>query len=257
MRFLLLATSVLAIALIAFFGFRLWQSSSRWPRVSAEVVQLTPEKRLLLQRLRAENKFQPNNYPPLGYTGAATPEDQARANGAVNGVINGVLAYPDGPVQAKAVSHLIRDRMKTVALLETEIGTEPQVIWWRFGTSWGSRGRPAGSRTVPPSPYPTVTASHCRRVGPRQTSHGPSDRRSGWQIRVEPATANGEIRRQRQCRLMAHSHRVGSHGSGRQSRRSELPHRWIAGSSLSRTFSQAPLRSWACETPWTPMSPTT
>lgn len=120
MRFLLLATSILAIAFIAFLGFRLWQYSSRQPPVSAEIVQLTPEKRLLLRRLRAENKFQPNNYPPLGYTGAATPEDQVRASGAVNGVIDGVLAHPDGPVQAKAVSRLIKSGMKAVRLLETE-----------------------------------------------------------------------------------------------------------------------------------------
>ena len=120
MRLLLIACVVLAVAVVAFLGFRLWQFSRLWPRASAEVVQLTPEKRDLLVRLRAETKFLPHDYPPLGYTGAATPADRVQATSAVDGVINGVLAWPNGPIHAKAVSNLIGSGVNAVNMLETE-----------------------------------------------------------------------------------------------------------------------------------------
>jgi hypothetical protein len=71
------------------------QYSLLFPPPSTEVVQLTPEKRVHLLRLRAETKFQPNEYPPFFYTGAETPEDGARAAAAVNDVIDAVLAQSD------------------------------------------------------------------------------------------------------------------------------------------------------------------
>jgi hypothetical protein len=119
-RLLLIVVSVLGLGTIAFLGVRFWQYSQMWPEASTEIVQLTPEKRILLQRLRAETKFQPHNYPPLGYTGAETPQDQARATAAVNAVIDVVLARSDGPIPAKAVSDLIGNAMRQVDLLATE-----------------------------------------------------------------------------------------------------------------------------------------
>ena len=120
MRLFLIAASLLGLAAITFLGVRFWQYSRMWPEASTEVVQLTPEKRILLQRLRAETKFQPHNYPPLGYTGAETPEDQVQATAAVNAVIDVVLARSDGPILAKALLDPIANAMRHVDLLATE-----------------------------------------------------------------------------------------------------------------------------------------
>src|SRR5882757_1814145 len=120
MRLILIAASILAMVAVSFGSFRAWQYSELWPEPSSEVVQLTQEKRVILGRLRAEAKFGPNDYPPLGYTGAATPADQALGTTAVNGVIDAVLAEANGTVQAKTVSDLIGKAMRKVELLETE-----------------------------------------------------------------------------------------------------------------------------------------
>ena len=120
MRLLLIAAFVLGLAAFVFLGVRFWQYSRLWPKPSAELVQLTPEKRLLLQRLRAENKFQPNDYPPLGYTGAETREDEARAMATVNQVIDAVLTKPDGPLRAEVVIALIGKGTREVGTLATE-----------------------------------------------------------------------------------------------------------------------------------------
>ena len=117
MRLLLIATSVLGLAAFVFLGVRFWQYSRLWPKPSTELVQLTPEKRVLLQRLRAEAKFQPHNYPPLGYTGAETREDEARATAAVNQVIDAVLSNSDGPLSAEVLIALVGKRMREVATL--------------------------------------------------------------------------------------------------------------------------------------------
>lgn len=108
-----------------------------FPTPSTEVVQLTPEKRALLQRLRAETKFQPQSFPPFGYTGAETPEDRVQGTAAVNGVIDAVLAQPDGPVHAPAVSSLIGKGLEEVDLLATEDRDRTQgymlEIWYILG----------------------------------------------------------------------------------------------------------------------------
>jgi hypothetical protein len=56
----------------------------------------------------------------LGYTGAETTEDRVRATGAVDDVIDTVLAQPDGSVHARDVSRLIGKGMKQVFWLATE-----------------------------------------------------------------------------------------------------------------------------------------
>ena len=106
MRYLLILVGVLAFGAFAFAGVVYWKYIQLFPEPSNEVVQLTPEKRALLESLRKEAKFGAHRFPPLGYTGAETPEDAARATNAVNGVIDAVLAY-DGPVAARMVSRLI------------------------------------------------------------------------------------------------------------------------------------------------------
>src|SRR5579864_7279613 len=111
MRSLLIAACVLGLAVFAFLGLRTMQYFRLFPPPSAEVVELTPQKRAHLQRLRAETKFQANDYPPLGYTGAETPQDQEQATAAVNAVIDAALAQSDGPVRASAISALIGKAM--------------------------------------------------------------------------------------------------------------------------------------------------
>lgn len=114
------------------------------PAVSTETVPLTADKRAVLARLRAEPKFKPHDYPPLGYTGAETPEDEAVAVAAVNGVIDDILARPNGPLPAKAVSDRIGKGMGEVDYLATEDRERAAgymiEIWYLLGFK-GATGR--------------------------------------------------------------------------------------------------------------------
>jgi len=174
MRLLFIATSVLGLAAFAFLGVRFWQCSRLWPKPSDEVVQLTPEKRVLLQRLNAETKFQPNDYPPLGYTGPETPEDQARATAAVNGVIDAVLIHSDGPIDAKAVVVLIGKGMREVGTLATEDRDRTRgymlEIWYILGFKGPTGLFAYGSAYPKPDGY----GSRFRQAGSPQASHVPS-----------------------------------------------------------------------------------
>jgi hypothetical protein len=144
MRLLLIAACILGLAAFAFLGVRIVQYSRLFPPPSAEVVQLTPEKRVHLQRLRAEIKFQSNDYPPLGYAGAETPQDQARATAAVNAVIEAVLAQSDRPIHARSISTLFGKAMREVETLATEDRDRTQgymlEIWYILGFK-GATGR--------------------------------------------------------------------------------------------------------------------
>ena len=116
MRVLLIVT---AVAVIGFGAWRFWWTH-QFPTASSEMVELTSEERSRLQALRAEHKFQPHEYPPLGYTGMATPDDERIATEAVNDVIDGILAAPDGPRHASKVADDIGKAMKKIGSLETE-----------------------------------------------------------------------------------------------------------------------------------------
>jgi hypothetical protein len=137
MRPLIIAASVLGLAVFVFLGVRFWQYSRLWHKSSVELVQLTPEKRRLLQRLRAEEKFRANDYPPFGYTGAETREDEARATAAVNQVIEAVLARSDGPLHAEVPITLIKEGMREVGTLATEDRHRTQgyllEVWYILG----------------------------------------------------------------------------------------------------------------------------
>lgn len=111
---------LLAAGLLAAMTLGWWKYSSLFPKPSHETVMLDPEKRSTLRRLREEGKFEPNDYPPLGYTGIATLEDGTTARSAVNKVIDAVLSQRDGPLSSTTVSDLIGREMKRVSLLETE-----------------------------------------------------------------------------------------------------------------------------------------
>lgn len=83
-------------------------------------MQLNAEKRHALVSLRDEKKFEPHDYPPLGYTGIATPEEGIVARAAVNDVIGSILSRDNGPITATMVSDLIGRGMRRVDQLETE-----------------------------------------------------------------------------------------------------------------------------------------
>lgn len=142
MKYILLAAAVLILCVFA--GVLYWKYAQLFPEPSNEVVQLTLEKRTILERLRAETKFQPHRYPPLGYTGAETPEGRVRATEAVNGVIDAVLAQPNGPVQAREVSRLFGKGMSQVASLATEdrerTGEYLVEVWYILGVK-GATGQ--------------------------------------------------------------------------------------------------------------------
>lgn len=95
---ILLASALLAIALAG--GWTYSSLASEPP----EAVHLNAEKRHALIRLRDEMKFEPHDYPPLGYTGVATPEEGVIARAALNDVIEAILSRKDGQVAATTVS---------------------------------------------------------------------------------------------------------------------------------------------------------
>ena len=120
MRTLLLIGGVVIVAVIALTAAGFAHSQDVFPDPSSEVTQLTPEKRVVIGRLRTEAKFAPHEFWPLGYTGAATPEDGALATSAVDEMLDGVLGEPDGPLEAKTVIRFIATAMRKVDELETE-----------------------------------------------------------------------------------------------------------------------------------------
>ncbi|HLH89965.1 MAG TPA: hypothetical protein VKX28_16045 [Xanthobacteraceae bacterium] len=148
---------MLLVAALAFGGFGRWGYAMVFPKGSTEVVQLTPAKRLVLQSLRAETKFQPNDYPPLGYTGAESAQDRARGTAAVNGFIDAVLAQPDGPVHAEAVSALIDPVLQQVDLLDTEDRERTYgyvlEVWYILGFKGATGHFDAGSAFRKPEGY--------------------------------------------------------------------------------------------------------
>lgn len=132
---ILVAVALLAVLLIGAAGW--WKYSSLFPEPSQESVLLNPEKRGKLTRLRREEKFEPHEYPPLGYTGIATPQDGVIARAAINDVIDAILSREDGPLSAETVSNLIGRGMKKVNQLETEdrdrAGGYMIEIWYLLG----------------------------------------------------------------------------------------------------------------------------
>lgn len=112
--------ALLSIVLLALLVVGWWRYASLFPKPSQEVVQLDAEKRRTLVNLRDEKKFEPHDYPPLGYTGIATPEEGIVARAAVNNVIGSILSRDNGPISAATVSDLIGKGMRRVDQLETE-----------------------------------------------------------------------------------------------------------------------------------------
>jgi hypothetical protein len=116
--FIVLALVLLAVGAVGAAAW--WKYSRLFDKPSNEVVQLDDQKRETLARLRREPKFEPNEYPPLGYTGVATPEEGTVAKAAVNDVLDTILSRENGTLPARTVSDLISRGMKRVNQLETE-----------------------------------------------------------------------------------------------------------------------------------------
>lgn len=77
---------------------------------------LTASARTVLIALRGEDKFRPG----LLYSGPDLPEDGPALNAAVNGVIDAVLARPDGPLVAADILPLMKEGMQALDLFATE-----------------------------------------------------------------------------------------------------------------------------------------
>jgi hypothetical protein len=93
---------------------------SQYPAVSKETVTLGDTSRARLILLRQEAKFEPNAFPPLGYTGPDTPKDGPVLRAAVNDFIDDILAQPDGPLTAREVSRMMKRPADRVNGLATE-----------------------------------------------------------------------------------------------------------------------------------------
>jgi hypothetical protein len=145
------------LVLVVAGGVAWWRCTQLFEKPSNEIVQLDDQKRAMLTRLRHEEKFEPNEYPPLGYTGVATPEEGVVARAAVNNVLDAILSRKNGPVSASTVSNLIGRGMRRVNLLETEDRDRTAgymiEIWYILGFK-GSTGRFAyGSAFQKPKGY--------------------------------------------------------------------------------------------------------
>ena len=155
MKWIVVAGALLGFVVICVATASLLRFREAFPPPSAEVVQLTAEKRAVLGRLRNEAKFGPNDFPPIGYTGAATPEAQRLASAAVNDAIDGVLSRADGPIEAKAVSALIGNTMRRVDMLDTEDRDRAAgymiEVWYLIGFK-GATGRFAYGAAFPKPP---------------------------------------------------------------------------------------------------------
>jgi hypothetical protein len=136
--------ALLVIALLALVVAGWWKYSGSFPKSSQETVQLNADKRYALIRLSGERKFEPHEYPPLGYTGIATPEEGVIARAAVNDVIESILSRENGPISATTVSDLVGRGMKRVDQLETEDRDRTAdymiEIWYLLGFK-GATGR--------------------------------------------------------------------------------------------------------------------
>lgn len=118
-----IALIVLASIVLLAAGGATWlvmRWNAAFPQASDEVVQLTPAIRGRLEALRAESKFGPHDFPPLGYVGPDTPEDAPVLNAAVNDFIDSVLAEADGPISAPRVSAKMKPPLDRLRLLATE-----------------------------------------------------------------------------------------------------------------------------------------
>lgn len=156
-RTLLALAALLIVCVIGVGGFAYWKYLQMFPETSHEVVMLDAAKRDALIRLRDENKFGPHDYPPLGYTGAATIKDKATASLAINHVIDAILQSSDREIRSEVVSGLFSGVAEKTFLLETEdrdrAGGYLLEIWYVLGFKGASGNFVYGSYFKLPPGY--------------------------------------------------------------------------------------------------------
>lgn len=111
---------IVLVVLLSLVSAGIWKYAISSSATSRETVILDDRRRNVLVTLMDEKKFEPHDYAPLGYTGAATLEEGDIARSAVNSVIKSIIARENGPITARTVSSLIGQGMKRVSQLETE-----------------------------------------------------------------------------------------------------------------------------------------
>ena len=120
MRIILIIFALLTVITVAVGVWAYLRFQSQFPPTSTEVVTLTPDIRLRLTALRNELKFQPHDFPPLGYTHPESAEDEVVLNAAVHDLIDAILARPDGPLPARDVAAVIGKVGKPLSMMMTE-----------------------------------------------------------------------------------------------------------------------------------------
>jgi len=160
-----LVLCIALLALVATSATVWWKYSHLFPKPSNETVQLDAHKRDVLSSLRKEEKFEPNEYPPLGYTDVATPEEGVVARAAVNDVLDSILSREDGPISASFVSDLIGRGMKGSVSWKPKTVIARAATWSRFGIFWDLRVPRDALRTERHSQILQATESRYRLDG--------------------------------------------------------------------------------------------
>lgn len=134
-RLLLALAAILATAI----------SACNPPRVAQGAPVLTPDARAQLRALKAKAKFRPDYL--AGYVGVDAPEDLPPLTASVNGLIDDVLAHPDGPVSEGDILPLVATAVHKVDAFAT---ADRERAYRYFGQVWtilGLQGEPV--RQVP------------------------------------------------------------------------------------------------------------
>lgn len=85
-----------------------------------ETISVSEEAWARLAALRREPKFIPHDYPPLGYTGADTPEDLQPLTQIVNEAIDQVLVLKSNRLSASLARPPLRRAAARIDLFATE-----------------------------------------------------------------------------------------------------------------------------------------
>ena len=136
MRLLVLALTAILATVISACGP---------PAVAQGAPAVTPEARVQLNALKAKAKFRPDFL--AGYAGVDLPEDLPPLTASVDGLIDDVLAHPDGPVSEGDILPLIATAVHKVDGFATADRERAYLYFEQVWTILGLRGDPV--RQVP------------------------------------------------------------------------------------------------------------